>query len=179
MCCLKVCERLEVERISNEEVRQVLEREREDLQTQLQKTTNEVRGTKAMKFTIGRQNCLNVNDLLCVCVYMCVYMCVYIQIFRLESAIQQQENQGGKAGETPTLCGPHCSRLQEELQHTQSRLAQTKGEAERLRERNQREISALRIDKHRLEEKVLEQSRQNTERNLLEQSQQNTEERIR
>ncbi|XP_062334481.1 protein FAM184B [Osmerus eperlanus] len=99
------------------------------------------------------------------------------EIFR--SAIQQQENQGGKAGETPPLCGPHCSRLQEDLQHTQSRLAQTKGEAERLRERNQREISALRKDKHRLEEKVLEQSRQNTERNLLEQSQQNTEERIR
>lgn len=76
-------------------------------------------------------------------------------------------------------CGPHCSRLEEELHQTRSRLARTQEEAERQKDRQLRDIASLRADKHRLEEKVLEQSRLNTERSLLDQSQRHSEERIR
>lgn len=46
-------------------------------------------------------------------------------------------------------------------------------------ERQQRETASLRADKHRLEEKVLEQSRLSTERSLLDQGQRHAEDRIR
>lgn len=101
------------------------------------------------------------------------------QICRLESAIQQQEKKEKVAPDAALSCGPQCSRLEEELHQTRCRLARIQEEAERQRDRQQREIASLRADKHRLEEKVLEQSRLNTERSLLEQSQRHTEDRIR
>ncbi|XP_029914086.1 protein FAM184B [Myripristis murdjan] len=101
------------------------------------------------------------------------------EIRRLESAIQQQESKDKVAPEAPPTCGPRCSHLVEELDQAQCRLARVQEEGERQRERQQREIVSLRADKHRLEEKVLEQSRLNTERSLLEQSQRHTEDRIR
>ncbi|KAM3865451.1 LOW QUALITY PROTEIN: protein FAM184B [Diretmus argenteus] len=98
------------------------------------------------------------------------------EICRLESVIQRQEKM---VPEAPPTCRPQCSHLEDELHQTQSRLARIQEEGERQRERQQREITSLRADKHRLEEKVLEQSRLNTERSLLEQSQRHTEDRIR
>lgn len=102
------------------------------------------------------------------------------QICRLE-ALQQQQDKKEKlaAPEAAPACGPKCSRVEDELHQTRSRLARTQEEAERQRDRQQREIASLRADKHRLEEKVLEQSRLNTERCLLDQSQRHTEDRIR
>ncbi len=93
--------------------------------------------------------------------------------------IQQQDKKDNVAPEAASSCGPHCSRLEEELHQTRSRLARMQEEADRQRDRQQREIASLRADKHRLEEKVLEQSRLNTERSLLDQSQRHTEDRIR
>ncbi|XP_071779377.2 LOW QUALITY PROTEIN: protein FAM184B [Centroberyx gerrardi] len=101
------------------------------------------------------------------------------EIRRLESVIQQQDNKEKVGPEAPPTCGPRCSRSEEELRQTQGRLARLQEEGERQRERQQREIASLRADKHRLEEKVLEQSRLNTERSLLEQSQRHIEDRIR
>ncbi|XP_057699500.1 protein FAM184B isoform X5 [Corythoichthys intestinalis] len=101
------------------------------------------------------------------------------EIFRLKTSVHHEEEKEKAASETSPPCGPHCSRLQEELQLTQSRLTRMQDEAEKQRERQQRDIASLKADKHRLEEKVLEQSRLNAERNLLDQSQRNTEERIR
>ncbi|XP_019732272.1 protein FAM184B isoform X4 [Hippocampus comes] len=101
------------------------------------------------------------------------------EIFRLKTAVHHQEEKDKVAPETSPPCGPHCSRLQEDLQQTQSRLTRMQDEAEKQRERQQRDIASLKADKHRLEEKILEHSRLNTERNLLEQSQRNTEEHIR
>lgn len=92
----------------------------------------------------------------------------------------QQKDKKEKAGpEAASSCGPQCSRLEEELHQARSRLARIQEEADRQRDRQQREITSLRADKHRLEEKVLEQSRLNTERSLLEQGQRHTEDRIR
>lgn len=91
--------------------------------------------------------------------------------------IHKQEKKEKVAPEaTPA---PQCSHLEEELHQARSQLARTQEEAERQQDRQQREILSLRADKHRLEEKVLEQTRLNTEKSLLEQSQRNTEERIR
>lgn len=101
------------------------------------------------------------------------------QICRLQSAIQQQDKKEKVAPEAAASCEPQGSRLEKELHQTRSRLARMQEEAERQRERQQREIASLRADKHRLEEKVLEQSRLNTERSLLDQSQRHTEDRIR
>ncbi|XP_061772261.1 protein FAM184B isoform X2 [Nerophis ophidion] len=97
------------------------------------------------------------------------------EIFRLKSALQQQQKEETSASEAAPHCGSHCARLQEQLSHVTA----MQEEAEKQRERQQKDITSLRADKHRLEEKVLEHSRQTTERNLLEQSQRNTEDRIR
>nr|XP_046269806.1 protein FAM184B isoform X2 [Scatophagus argus] len=101
------------------------------------------------------------------------------EICRLESVIQQQDEKEKAGPEAASSFGPQCSRLEEELHQTRSRLARSQEEAERQRDRQQREIASLRSDKHRLEEKVLEQSRLNTERSLLDQGQRQTEDRIR
>ncbi|XP_032419608.1 protein FAM184B isoform X3 [Xiphophorus hellerii] len=101
------------------------------------------------------------------------------EISRLEAVIQQNDEKEKVAGDAAPSCGPRCSRLEEELGQARSRLARAQEEAERQRDRQQREMASLRADKHRLEEKVLEQSRMSTERNLLEQSQRHTEDRIR
>ncbi|XP_008315150.1 protein FAM184B isoform X2 [Cynoglossus semilaevis] len=101
------------------------------------------------------------------------------EVCRLESVVQQRENKEKAVPEAVPSCGPHCSRLEEELHQTRSRLARTQEEAERQKDRQLRDIASLRADKHRLEEKVLEQSRLNTERSLLDQSQRHSEERIR
>uniref|UniRef100_A0A096M779 Family with sequence similarity 184 member B n=1 Tax=Poecilia formosa TaxID=48698 RepID=A0A096M779_POEFO len=102
------------------------------------------------------------------------------EISRLEAVIQQNGEKKEKvAGEAAPSCGPRCSRLEEELGQARSRLARAQEEAERQRDRQQRETASLRADKHRLEEKVLEQSRMSTERNLLEQSQRHMEDCIR
>lgn len=93
--------------------------------------------------------------------------------------IQQQEKKEKANPDAASSCGPKCSRLEEELHQTRSRLARTQEEKERQRDRQQREILSLRADKHRLEEKVLEQSRLNTERTLLDQGQRHAEDRIR
>ncbi|KAJ3614444.1 hypothetical protein NHX12_018017 [Muraenolepis orangiensis] len=95
---------------------------------------------------------------------------------RLESVIKEYENKRRGTEETPPTCGPQCSRLKEELQQAQSRLARVKEDGEKHRERQQTELGSLRADRHRLEEKVLEHSRLNTERSLLEKSQRKTEE---
>lgn len=100
------------------------------------------------------------------------------QISRLEQQQQDKKEKPLPPEASPT-CGPKCSRLEEELHQTRGRLARTQEEAERHRDRQQREIGSLRADKHRLEEKVLEQSRLNAERNLLDQSQRHGEDRIR
>lgn len=105
-------------------------------------------------------------------------MLAFSQISRLEQQ-QQEKNEKPLPPEATPTCGPKCSRLEEELHQTRGRLARTQEEAERQRDRQQREIGSLRADKHRLEEKVLEQSRLNTERNLLDQSQRHGEDRIR
>ncbi|CAN9510406.1 unnamed protein product [Ophioblennius macclurei] len=101
------------------------------------------------------------------------------EICRLESTAQQKDRKDKVPPEAAPPCGPQCSRLEEELHQGRNRLARIQEEAERQRDRQQREIASLRADKHRLEEKVLEQSRLNTERSLLEQSQRHTEDRIR
>lgn len=101
------------------------------------------------------------------------------QICRLESVIQQQDKKEKAVPNTATSCGSKCSRLEDELHQTRSRLARIQEEAERQRDKQQREIASLRADKHRLEEKVLEQSRVNAERSLLDQSQRHAEDRIR
>lgn len=107
-------------------------------------------------------------------------MCLWSQIHRLEAAIQQNDKKEKvEKAEVSHSCGPQCSRLEEELHQAQSWLARVQGEAERQRERQQREIGSLKADKHRLEEKILEQSRMNTERSLLEPSQRHTEDQIR
>ncbi|KAI4832017.1 hypothetical protein KUCAC02_015001 [Chaenocephalus aceratus] len=81
---------------------------------------------------------------------------------RLQSAIEHQDKKENGAPEAAASCGPQCSRQEEELLQTRSRLARTQEEGERQRDRQQREMASLRADKHRLEEKVLEQSRLNT-----------------
>lgn len=101
------------------------------------------------------------------------------QVCRLESARKHRDRTEKVAGEGATSCGPKCSRLEDELQQTRGRLARIQEEAERQRDRQQREVTALRADKHRLEEKVLEQSRLDAERNLLDQSQRHTEDQMR
>ncbi|KAL1023963.1 hypothetical protein UPYG_G00049610 [Umbra pygmaea] len=96
------------------------------------------------------------------------------KIWRLECVIQQQ-SQDGVASEAPPTCGIHCSRLKEELKHTQEEL-------QRQTEGFQRERSALTTDRQRLEERVLElcqQNHQNTRRNVQEHKLENTEARIR
>uniref|UniRef100_A0A674NVI8 Family with sequence similarity 184 member B n=1 Tax=Takifugu rubripes TaxID=31033 RepID=A0A674NVI8_TAKRU len=137
----KVCERLEEERRSREELRGGLEKEIEELRTNLRDATNEV--------------------------------------CRLESVMKQRDRKEKVASEAVSSCGPKCSRLEDELQQSRSRLARIQEEAERQRDRQQREITSLRADKHRLEEKVLEQSRLNAERSLLDQNQRHTEEQMR
>ncbi|XP_042173501.1 trichohyalin-like [Oncorhynchus tshawytscha] len=95
------------------------------------------------------------------------------QIWRLEGVIQQQ-SQGGVASETPPTCGIHCSHLREDLQHIQE-------EMEQQRESYEREMTGLRTDKQRLEEKVLELNQQtqgNTDRNVLEHNQENTDRNV-
>ncbi|XP_019215438.1 protein FAM184B isoform X7 [Oreochromis niloticus] len=101
------------------------------------------------------------------------------EICRLESLIHHKDKKDKATPDAPSSCGTQCSRLEEELHQARSRLARIQDEAERQRDRHQREIASLKADKHRLEEKVLEQSRMNTERNLLEQNQKHTEDRIR
>lgn len=93
--------------------------------------------------------------------------------------MKQRDKKEKAATEAASSSGPNCSRLEDELQQTRCRLARIQEEAERQRDRQQREITSLRADKHRLEEKVLEQSRLNAERSLLEQSQRHTEEQMR
>ncbi|CAL8389292.1 unnamed protein product [Arctogadus glacialis] len=98
---------------------------------------------------------------------------------RLESGRKEAETKTPGAEEAPPTCGPGCSRLKEELQQAQSRLARVQQDGDQHRERQQKELGTLRADRHRLEEKVLEHSRLNTERSLLEQSQRKTEDKIR
>lgn len=93
--------------------------------------------------------------------------------------MKQRDRKEKVASEAVSSCGPKCSRLEDELQQSRSRLARIQEEAERQRDRQQREITSLRADKHRLEEKVLEQSRLNAERSLLDQNQRHTEEQMR
>ncbi|XP_030207059.1 protein FAM184B isoform X1 [Gadus morhua] len=102
-----------------------------------------------------------------------------LQSRRLESARKEAETKTPGAEEAPPTCGPGCSRLKEELQQAQSRLARVQQDGDKHRERQQKELGTLRADRHRLEEKVLEHSRLNTERSLLEQSQRKTEDKIR
>uniref|UniRef100_A0A8C6K7N5 Family with sequence similarity 184 member B n=1 Tax=Nothobranchius furzeri TaxID=105023 RepID=A0A8C6K7N5_NOTFU len=101
------------------------------------------------------------------------------EVCRLEVMIQQNDKREKSALEVAPSCEAQCSRLEEELRQARSRLARVQEEAERQRDRQQKEIASLRTDKHRLEEKVLEQSRMSTERRLLEQNQRQTEDRIR
>lgn len=169
---------MEEERRSGEELRSGLEKEREELRTKLRDATNEVRGQNTeveavflpdnMIYNISYNTC-NMRSERPLCSQIC----------RLESVMQQQDKKEKVGAEAASSCGPKCSRLEEELHQTRSRLARIQEEAERQRDRQQREISALRADKHRLEEKVLEQSRLSTERSLLDQSQRHTEDRIR
>lgn len=93
--------------------------------------------------------------------------------------MKQRDKKEKAATEAASSYGPNCPRLEDELQQTCGRLARIQEEAERQRDRQQREITSLRADKHRLEEKVLEQSRLNAERSLLDQSQRHTEEQMR
>ncbi|XP_065815331.1 protein FAM184B isoform X1 [Labrus bergylta] len=137
----EVCAHLEVERRSTEELRSLLEKEREELRTKLRDANNE--------------------------------------ICRLESVIRKQDKKEKVAPDAAPSCGPQCSRQEEELHQTRTRLARLQEEADKQRERQQRDVASLRADKHRLEEKVLEQSRLNAERSLLEQGQRHTEDRIR
>lgn len=93
--------------------------------------------------------------------------------------MKQRDKKEKAATEAASSSGTNCSRLEDELQQTRSQLARIQEEAERHRDRQQREITSLRADKHRLEEKVLEQSRLNAEQILLDQSQRHTEEQMR
>lgn len=93
--------------------------------------------------------------------------------------MKQRDKKEKAASEAASSCGPNCPRLEDELQQTRARLARIQEEAERQRDRQQREITSLRADKHRLEEQVLEQSRLSAERNLLDQSQRHSEEQMR
>lgn len=173
----KVCARMEEERRSRGELRSGLEKEREELRAKLRDATSEVRNQHGAT-QLGHF----FNNPLYRCVRsrrVTVLACS--QISRLEQQPQQQQDKKEKSlpPEGSPSCGPKCSRLEEELHQTRGRLARTQEEAERQRDRQQREIGSLRADKHRLEEKVLEQSRLNTERNLLDQSQRHGEDRIR
>lgn len=161
-----MCARLEEERRGGEERRAGLEKEREELRTQLRDATNEVRGRFSPRLTGFR-----ISVITAAC----------LQICRLESAIQQREKKGPEAAAAASSSSSSSasSRLEEELRQTQARLARLQDEAERQRERQQKEVASLRADKHRLEEKVLEQSRLHTERSLLDQGQRQTEDRIR
>lgn len=166
-----MCAHLEEERRSREELHSRLEKEREELRTKLRDATNEVRGQNTLVkcvFLPDKAIC-NLKSERSLCCQMC----------RLESVMQQQHKKEKKGTEAASSCGPKCSRLEEELHQTRSRLTRIQEEAERQRERQQKEIASLRADKHRLEEKVLEQSRLNTERSLLDHSQRHTEDRLR
>ncbi|XP_068606864.1 protein FAM184B isoform X2 [Brachionichthys hirsutus] len=150
-----VQEALSSEKKTNQEVCAHLEEERrsgEELRSSLEKERQELR-TKLK----------NATDEIC----------------RLESVTQRQEKNEKGNHDAASSCGPKCARLEEDLHQTRSRLVRTQEEKERQRDRQQREIVSLRADKHRLEEKVLEQSRLNTERNLLDQGQRHAEDRIR
>lgn len=159
---------MEEERRSKGEQHSGQEKEKEELRTKLSDATKEVRGQFALEecVILPEKNWLDVNYL-------------SFQICRLESVIQQQDRKEKAVPNTATLCGAKCSRLEDELHQTWSRLARIQEEAERQRDKQQREIASLRADKHRLEEKVLEQSRVNAERSLLDQSQRQAEDRIR
>ncbi|XP_028301517.1 protein FAM184B [Gouania willdenowi] len=148
-------EALSSEKKTNQEVCAHLDEERrnrEDLRNRLEKEADELR-TKLKDSTS--------------------------EICRLESLIQEKDKKEKVTPEHAPSCGPRSSRLEEELYQSRSRLARVQEEAERQKDRHQREITSLKADKHRLEEKVLEQSRLTTERNLLEQSHKHTEDRIR
>lgn len=93
--------------------------------------------------------------------------------------VTQRDKKEDVATEAASSCGPKCSRLEDELQQTRSRLGRIQEEAERQRDRQQREITSLRADKHRLEEKVVEESQVKAERSLLEQRQQHSEDQMR
>lgn len=164
----KVCERLEEERRSREELCSGLEKEKDELRAKLRDATNEVRGHVALHelhiYHFGVQSWERS-----VCSQVC----------RLESVMKQQDKKEKLATQAASSCGPNCSHLEDELQQTRGRLTRIQEEAERQRDRQQREITSLRADKHRLEEKVLEQSRLNAERSLRDQSQRHTEEQIR
>lgn len=157
--------RLEEERRGGEELRSRLEKEREELETKLKDASSEVRRLSTI-FII-------FISIFKVQIFFITERFLCSQICRLKSVIQEKKEKVGPEAATS------CSRLEEELHQTRSRLARIQEEAERQRDRQQREIASLRADKHRLEEKVLEQSRLNTERSLLEQSQRHTEDRIR
>lgn len=175
---LKVCAHLEEERRRSEELRSRLEKEREELRTKFRDATNEVRGQNTLAncvflpdkriYNISFNPC-NLRSERSLCSQIC----------RLESVMQQQHKNEKVGPVAASSCGPKCSRLEEELHQTRSRLTRIQEEAERQRDRQQKEIASLRADKHRLEEKVLEQSRLNTERSLLDQSQRHTEDRLR
>lgn len=169
-----MCARLEEERRSGGELRSGLEKEREELRDKLRDATNEVRGQHGAT-QLGHF----FKNLFHKCagrIGMTVLACS--QVSRLEQQ-QQDKKEKSLPHEASPSCGPKCSRLEEELHQTRGRLARTQEEAERQRDRQQREIGSLRADKHRLEEKVLEQSRLSAERNLLDQSQRHGEDRIR
>lgn len=166
---LKVCERLEEERRSREKLCGGLEKEKEGLRTKLRDATNEVRGHVALRQLHIRHHGVRVFVCVCVCSQVC----------RLESLMKQRDKKEKAASEAASSCGPNCPRLEDELQQTRARLARIQEEAERQRDRQQREITSLRADKHRLEEKVLEQSRLSAERSLLDQSQRHSEEQMR
>lgn len=164
----KVCERLEEERRSREELRGGFEKEKEELRTKLRDATNEVRGHVALcHLHIYHLGVRSWERSLCS------------QVCRLESAMKQRDKKEKAATEAASSSGANCSRLEDELQQTRGQLARMQEEAERQRDRQQREITSLRADKHRLEEKVLEQSRLNAERSLLDQSQRHAEEQMR
>lgn len=164
----KVCERLEEERRSREELCSGLEKEKDELRAKLRDATNEVRGHVALhQLHIYHFGVRSWERSLCS------------QVCRLESVMKQRDKKEKLATEAASSCGPNCSHLEDELQQTRGRLTRIQEEAERQRDRQQWEITSLRADKHRLEEKVLEQSRLNAERSLRDQSQRHTEEQIR
>lgn len=164
----KVRERLEEERRSREELCGGLEKENEELRTKLRDATNEVRGRVALpRLHVYHSGVQSWQRSLCA------------QVGRLESAMKQRDKREKAATEAASSSGANCSRLEDELQQTRGQLARVQEEAERQRDRQQREITSLRADKHRLEEKVLEQSRLSAERSLLDQSQRHTEEQMR
>lgn len=72
------------------------------------------------------------------------------EICRLEAVLHDKKE---KAPDVLPTCGPRCSHMEEELHQTRSKLARIQEEAERQRDRQQREITTLKADKHRLEER--------------------------